>query len=257
MAIGAYATAIGAGGGFLLTPLLLVLYPDSAPEFVTTASLSVVAVSSGLSSVVAARRGSLDRPMAALLAAIAVPGALLGASGTQLVPRDVFAAGVAGLLLVLAVYLIWRPAASLVDPVARGWRREVRDREGDTFVYRVPVGRGVVATAGTSLVAGLAGIGGGVFFVPLETRVMRIPHTLAVPVAHIVITTVAVTVVAFHLAAGDTGEPLRAVPWLTAGMLAANPAGQRLHRRLGEGPLTRLLAAGLLVVSVRTAWGVF
>ena len=255
--IGAYATAIGAGGGFLIAPLLLLRHPDADPQFVTTASLSVIAVSSGLTSAVAARAGRIDGRVASLMAGAAVPGALLGARGTELVPRDAFAAGIAALLLALALYLAWRPAARIAEPLAHGWRRELRDREGNVFVYRVPLLRGVIPTAATSLVAALGGIGGGIFYVPLATRVMRMPHALAVPAAHVVITTLAVAVVLFHLAAGHAGEPLRDAPWLAIGMVASNPLGQRFHRRLGEGQLTRLLAAGLVVVGVRTAWGAF
>ena len=255
--IGAYATAIGVGGGFLIAPLLLLRHPDADPQFVTTASLSVVAVSSGLTSVVAAWARRIDGPVAGLMAAAAVPGALLGARGTELLPRDVFAAGIAALLLALAVYLAWRPVARIAEPVARGWHRELRDREGNVFVYRVPVLRGVFPTAGTSLISALGGIGGGVFYVPLATRLMRMPHALAMPTAHVVITTLAVVVVLFHLLSGHADEPLRDAPWLAIGMVASNPLGQRLHRRLGEGGLTRLLVAGLVVVSARTAWGAF
>ncbi len=192
---------------------------------------------------------------AALLGAVAVPAALLGARGTELVPRDAFAFGISGMLLLLAAYLAWRPAAAITNPVARGWRRQIRDREGNIFVYRIPLLRGIVPLAGSSLLSALASIGGGILYVPLTTRLMHMPYALAVPAAHVVIATLAVTVVAFHLAAGHAGDPLRDAPWIAAGMVASNPLGQRLHRRLGEGLLTRMLAAGLVVVSVRTAWG--
>jgi hypothetical protein len=38
-------------------------------------------------------------------------------------------------------------------------------------------------------------------------------------------------------------------------VLLGNPGGLWLNHRLGEGPLTRALAAGLLLISLRTAWG--
>ena len=40
--IGAYGTLIGAGGGFVLVPLLLLLYPKESPEIITSISLAVV-----------------------------------------------------------------------------------------------------------------------------------------------------------------------------------------------------------------------
>ncbi len=40
--VGAYGTLIGAGGGFVLMPVLLVLYPGQSPELLTSISLAVV-----------------------------------------------------------------------------------------------------------------------------------------------------------------------------------------------------------------------
>jgi hypothetical protein len=41
-AVGAYGTLIGAGGGFVLVPILLLLYPNESPEIITSISLAVV-----------------------------------------------------------------------------------------------------------------------------------------------------------------------------------------------------------------------
>jgi uncharacterized membrane protein YfcA len=40
--IGMLGTLIGAGGGFVLLPVLLLLYPDADPDTVTSISLAVV-----------------------------------------------------------------------------------------------------------------------------------------------------------------------------------------------------------------------
>jgi uncharacterized membrane protein YfcA len=39
---GLYGTLIGAGGGFVLMPVLLLLYPAEGPEILTSISLAVV-----------------------------------------------------------------------------------------------------------------------------------------------------------------------------------------------------------------------
>ena len=38
--IGGYAISIGAGGGFLIAPLLLIRYPDAEPEVMKATSLA-------------------------------------------------------------------------------------------------------------------------------------------------------------------------------------------------------------------------
>jgi uncharacterized membrane protein YfcA len=82
---------------------------------------------------------------------------------------------------------------------------------------------------------------------------MHIPHTLAVPIAQVVNTSMAVMIVSYHVAAGHAGDPMSDVPALGLGVVVAVPFGRRLGRRLGEGPLMRFLAAGLILVSLRTA----
>ncbi|HMS60470.1 MAG TPA: TSUP family transporter, partial [Tepidiformaceae bacterium] len=42
VAVGAFGTLVGAGGGFVLVPVLLLLYPDRDPETITSMSLFVV-----------------------------------------------------------------------------------------------------------------------------------------------------------------------------------------------------------------------
>lgn len=40
--VGLYGTLIGAGGGFILMPLLLLLHPQANPQHLTAISLAVV-----------------------------------------------------------------------------------------------------------------------------------------------------------------------------------------------------------------------
>jgi uncharacterized membrane protein YfcA len=254
IAVGVYATALGAGGAFLLTPFLLLRHPGTRPEFVAMASLAIVAASSGLSSIHALRQRRLDYPVAGVLIAAVVPAASLGAASTSFVPRRAFELGFAVLLLTLAVYIVL-PRANTVVASVRGWRRLVADREGHSYFYTFPLWRSLIAAAGAGFLSALAGIGGGPLYTPLAIRVMRIPVELAVPTAHVVITALALAGLGTHLIAGNTGDPLRDAPWLAAGMLAGNPLGQRLNRRLREGPVLRLLAVGMVIVAIRTAIG--
>lgn len=254
--IGAYSVAIGAGGGFLVAPLLLVRYPDAEPALIATASLATVVLSSGLSSIVVTRERRVDLRVGAAISAVAVPAALLAVAGTSALPRGVFTVGIAVFLITLALWLTWRPHGPDAELSERGWSRRVDDGRGNVFVYRVPVLRSVLPLVAASFTATLAGFSGGPLKVPLLTRVMLMPHAIAVPTVHIANAATAAAAVTLHLALGHGGEPLYAALWLGAGMVAANPLGQRARRTFGEGPLTRLLALGLLVIGVQTAWSV-
>ncbi len=252
-AIGLYATTVGAGGGFLLAPLLLVRHGEAEPAEVTMAALLIVAVSSGISTGFSLRQCRVDWRVGLMLLAAAVPAALLGAAGTSVLPRSVFAILFAALLLVLGVFLMARPEAPAGQPGAGGWPRHFVDGEGRRWVYRVPVRRSLFASFSAAFVAALAGIGGGLIFTPLNTHLVRMPHALAVPVSHVVIAGLALVVVLFHTTAGNVGDPLDDVPALGIGVIVASRLANRLQRRLGAGLLTRFLAIGLLAVGARTA----
>ncbi len=257
LAIGAYATAIGAGGGFLIAPLLLLLYPDAEPVAVTTASLSVVLVSALASTAIMWRERLVDFAVVGVLVVIAIPSALLGGYATSLVPRDAFAIGFGLLLALIGLYLTLRPVAGPVAAGERSWARRHTDADGRTYAYRIPVLRSIPANIGAAFLGALAGIGGGPIGVPIMTRVMGIPHAIATTSMQSLIVVQSAVVVGMHLAAGHQGDPMQAVPWLAMGGVLGSPVGRALRRRLGEGPLTRALAFGLFFIAARTAWAAF
>ncbi len=251
--IGVYAGSVGAGGGFLFAPLLLFRYPEAPPEQITTATLAGVAVANAATALYAWLHRRVDRALSGALVAAALPAALLGAAATSLVPRAAFAIAFGLLLILTGGYLVLRPVAHRITPLHGGWRRELHSRAGLSFVYRVPLPRSLAAAAAAAGVSTLVGLGGGLFYTPLAVRVMRIPLAVAVPTAHVLITAVASAALALHLLAGHAGDPLRDMPPLVLGMIAAVPVARRLHDRLGEGPLTRALAAGIFLVGLQTA----
>ena len=256
-AIGSYATAIGAGGGFLIAPLLLLRYPGADPVAVTTASLTVTFVSALSSTAVMAKERLVDIPVVGALLVIAIPSALLGGLTTDYLPREVFAIGFAVLLGAIGAYLVWRPVAGVVAPAARAWRRVLTDANGNHYSYRIPIIQSVIPNIGAAYLGALAGIGGGPIGVPIMTRVMRIPHPIATTSMHALIVAQTVMVVGMHLALGHAGEPMQDVPWLALGGVLGSPAGRIMRRRLGEGPLTRLLALGLFFIALRTGMDAF
>jgi uncharacterized membrane protein YfcA len=222
------------------------------------ASLTVAMITAFITSVVVSRERIADRTLIAAIALIAIPAALFGAKGNEMMPRDAFAIAFAILLAAIAIYIVLQPKAGEArSRVRHVWQRSIVTRDGRNFTYSVPVLRSIWAQISVAFIGGFAGIGGGSIGVPSMTRIMRIPHAVAVPSMHVLIAIQATVVVLFHLFSGNAGEPMQDVPWLGVGVLLANPFGQRLRRSLGEGPLMRALAAGLFIVALRTAWGAF
>jgi len=113
LAIGALTGFLGVGGGFLVVPLLVLLFGLAMPEAIGTSLLVIALVSSaGFAAHIAT--GEVDWPVAGALAAGGTAGALAGSRlGERLGGRRLELA-FAGLLVVVAAFLLGESLAGLV-----------------------------------------------------------------------------------------------------------------------------------------------
>ena len=75
--VGAYGTLIGAGGGFVLVPFLLILYPHETAETITAISLAVVFFNALSGSIAYARMRRIEYRSGLIFSAATIPGAIL------------------------------------------------------------------------------------------------------------------------------------------------------------------------------------
>tara|TARA_B100000029_G_scaffold219750_1_gene217452 strand:+ start:4263 stop:5084 length:822 start_codon:yes stop_codon:yes gene_type:complete len=256
-AIGTYAGAIGAGGGFLIAPFLLFRYPTATAAEITAASLLYVVVNSALQILVAFKEDRIDGRLVVLLAAIGVPAAVVGGATTGLVPRDYFAIGFGVFLVLIGMYVIVRPTAVPEPTTGYGWERNIKDRNGTVFRFRVPLIRSALAQAATAFFSALAGIGGGPIGMPVITRVQKVPHEIAVPSMHLLIFIQSISVTGLHIVNETNGSPLGDLPWLAAGVIISAPLAAKFRRIAGEGKLMRALAIGLIAIGASAVFDIF
>ena len=102
--IGTYGTLIGAGGGFVLMPVLLLLYPGESPELLTSISLAVVFFNALSGSCAYARMGRVDYKSGLLFSIATIPGAILGASSTAHIPRQLFDVVLGILMIAVSIF---------------------------------------------------------------------------------------------------------------------------------------------------------
>src|SRR5918996_4882097 len=107
--IGAFGTLIGAGGGFILVPILLLLYPHENTELITSISLAVVFLNALSGSFAYSLMKRIDYKSGVIFSIATIPGAVLGALVTPYVPRRTFDLAF-GLLMILGSVLLWLSA---------------------------------------------------------------------------------------------------------------------------------------------------
>ena len=251
--VGAFGTVVGAGGGFILTPILLLLYPHDSAQTLTAISLTVVFFNATSGTAAYARQRRTDFRSGAVFALATLPGAVGGALVVGVVSRHVFDGLMGGMLGLLAVWLLsgerWLPQPARRHVV----RRLLTDRQGLLYEYDVPLLRGAVYSLVVGFVSSFLGIGGGVIHVPLLVRALGFPTHIATATSHFVLAVMSGVGALTHVAAGSFahGHGIRRAAALSVGVVAGAQAGARLSLRLQGRVIELLLAAALLGLAGR------
>src|SRR5690606_11832509 len=112
--VGSFGTMVGAGGGFIIVPILLLLYPEKDPEIITSISLAVVFLNATSGSIAYAFKKRIDYKSALLFCITTLPGSVLGAFSTSLISRKTFDLIFGIIILILAITLLIKPLKSTV-----------------------------------------------------------------------------------------------------------------------------------------------
>ena len=255
--VGAFGTLIGAGGGFVLTPILLLLYPHESPQTLTAISLAAVFFNAASGTAAYARQRRIDYRSGLVFALATLPGAIGGALVVGSVSRHVFDAIMGTVLAVLAVWLLAGERWPLPQPRRHLERREIVDRSGERYVYVVPLRRGAAYSLAVGFLSSFLGIGGGVIHVPLLVRALGFPTHLATATSHFVLSIMAGTGTITHVALGSFshGHGVRRAIALSIGVVAGAQLGAHLSVRLRGAVIQSLLAAALLMLAARLIYG--
>jgi uncharacterized membrane protein YfcA len=252
-AVGTYGTIIGLGGGFILVPALLLLYPEYDPEQVTAISLAVVCANTISGSIAYARQGRIDYLTGLIFAASSTPGVLAGVFLVGLVPERSFTIVFGLLLLALAVLALKGPSGAIRPPLTgRGVIvRSVAAPEG-TYRYGYRLWQGILLSMGIGLVSSLFGIGGGAIHVPAMISVLHFPVQFAVATSQFIVAFMSGEGTAVHLAKGTlAGDQWVKAVALGIGAVPGAQAGAQIARRMKARTIVRLLVAALLLLAGR------
>jgi uncharacterized membrane protein YfcA len=252
--VGALGAMVGVGGGFLIVPSLLIIYPDAEPSAITSMSLTAVAINAASASVGYRRRRWQDFRTGAILIATAVPAAIAGALLTRVTARGTFDLAFGVALLLGAGYLAWRGGTLPTTPLPseRGRPRQIVDRAGTVYRYRVREEIAAVVAVVAGFVAAFFGIGGGIINVPVMMLALRMPSVIAVATSQMELMVASSAAVIVHLAFdfGNTNVWLRALI-LGSGTLIGAQLGVHMGGRVSGRLVLLIISAGLLLAGVR------
>ena len=257
LAVGTFGTLVGVGGGFLLAPILLIVYPSESAQTITTISLAVVLVNAAAGSFAYARQRRIDYRSGVTFAIAGIPGAILGVFLVGIVPRRPFDAIFATVLASVGAWLLLRPRAAHPHPLHSdsGSPRELIDSRGRRYVYRVRIAQGAVAGVLIGFVSSFLGIGGGILQVPLMIGALGFPAAIATATSQLVLAILALVGTTAHTLGGDfsPGHGLRRTAALSVGVLVGAQLGARLSLHIAAATIQRLLGFAVIAVALRLA----
>jgi len=250
--IGAFGTLIGAGGGFVLVPLLLLFYPAENPDTITSISLAVVFFNALSGSLAYAWAKRIDYRSGLLCAAATIPGAVLGALTTTQIPRRTFD-------LLFGILMVAASALLCFSP-----KRNPKNQNTATALDKAPTGRATgryffgnnrLWGAGLSVLFGyissLLGIGAGFLYVPTFIYFLDFPVHVATATSQFILAIMAFAGSATHVVTGAFHNGVRRTLVLSVGVVVGAQLGARLSSRVQGDWIMRGLAVALGFVGVR------
>lgn len=252
---GTWGSLIGAGGGFLIVPILLLLNRDLSAAVATAVSLIAV-FANGLSGALTyAKLGLIDYGLGALFLAATLPGAVSGALLVNHINKGPFQIIFGILLGLVGLYLFVKPRYS--KPAAARTAREVRqltDANGRQYRYSVSRPVGTAITFFVGFLASMLGVGGGIFSVPAFVMVLGIPIQVATATSQFMLVGTSLVASVTNVFEGDLHGWWAAAIALSIGSLAGGQIGPRIAQKFGSVWLSRALSSGLLLVAIRLVW---
>ncbi|AFM24641.1 sulfite exporter TauE/SafE family protein [Desulfomonile tiedjei] len=251
---GLYGTLIGAGGGFVLMPILLLLFPKESPEQLTSISLAVVFFNALGGSEAYALMRRIDYRSGLMFAAATIPGAILGALNTGYVPRTLFDA-VFGILLVAGAAFLLIRTNKRESVEVRHYQykisRHLVEANGVVFDYSFNPLVGIGLSFVVGYVSSFLGIGGGIIHVPAMTYFLNFPVHVATATSHFVLSIMAFTGTMTHVVTGTFPHNANLTLSLAIGALLGAPLGAHLSGLIRGNWIIRGLALALIVVGLR------
>lgn len=256
--IGTVGTLIGAGGGFILVPFLLLFYTEFPPEVVTAISIAVVAVNSISGSMAYAKSGRIDYKAGLVFAVFTIPGSILGVYTVKYIPQNVFKIIFGIMLIGLSVYLFFKNKAiisnSVISSEKKGYKHTVlTDKSGTTYEYSYKQSIGSLISVVVGYISPLLGIGGGIIHVPAMVNWLKFPVYIATATSHFILAIMATVSVITHAINGtyNNTDIVLTIVYLSLGVIPGAQLGAYFSHKIKSHTIIRALAVCLIIVGIR------
>jgi len=245
-------TLLGLGGGFILLPALLLLFPEASSSTISGISLTVVLIIATSATISNFRARRIDVKTAVLLAVGSVPAGVAGAVAANTVSRSGFEVLFGVMVLLASVYVLWRSTRTVpFHTDAHDANREIHERKGPVHKFYVNWLLAAVIGPLGGFLSAFFGIGGGIIHVPAMTFILKMPPRVASATSLYVIIPTAAAGLLTRILTGEYVEGWRRAGILGLGALIGAQVGIYLSTRLNQRVIMAILAVAMALVGAR------
>ena len=255
-----YGVLVGAGGGFIIGPTLMLFF-DFSPQSAVGTSILCVSIASLSGAISYLRLKIVDIRSTILFAIAAMPGAILAVIGLEKINSAIFNILFALILSLTGLYVYWSPSKSEKDNNSKKFentkktlwitKREINSSSGEKFryIFIEPIATSVNIIFG--FISSFFGIGGGPLRTPTLVYFFNFPVKVAAATSVATMSIYTLFGSFAHYLNGNV-EVSAVIP-LGLGGIIGSQIGVIISKRLKGRLVMKLLSVAMIVIAISMA----
>ncbi|HEY9061725.1 MAG TPA: sulfite exporter TauE/SafE family protein [Pseudobacteroides sp.] len=254
--VGAIGTVVGVGGGFILLPVLLTVYPQMHHEVITSITLLIGLINASTGVLAHRRTRRLDLRSGLIFAAATVPASVLGTYLTQYLPVYLFQITLGSIMIMVSILMFVKNQAKKEKVVQNSnssfiMQRSYKKEDGTVETWSYDVRIGVVCSAIAGFISSIVGLAGGVFHIPMMIRILGFPVLIATATSQFIVIFSCLSGTITNMFSGVIlGGAVTAIV-ISLGVVPGAFFGVHISKRLKSAWVVRIFAILLMVAALK------
>jgi len=236
--IGIIGSLTGIGGGFLLMPLLLFLFPEKSPQGLTAISMTVVFFNSFSSTIAFARMKTINFKIGILFSLFAFPSVILGNFVLKYFNSKTFSLFFGIFLIIVSIFIFFKSNNNLN-------KREIPQISKQNLVIMC------ILSVIAGFISSFFGIGGGIIFVPLFIYFLKYPVINSTSTTQFIISVISLTVIIIDFINNRLILPLELLITIILSVVVGSQFGALFSKKVKGRIVTVILSILLVLVGLK------
>ncbi len=254
MVIGTIGTLIGAGGGFILMPILFLIYPSRPASELTSISLLVVLANAISGTIPYAFKKRIHFKSSLLFSIFTIPGAIAGVFFLDKINISLYH-HIFGLFLILSgAYLYIYPDKKEIHSLDLFQGKQINvqltDTQNNQYNFRYNIFGAILISIIVGFLSSLLGIGGGIIHVPMMIKLLNFPVFIATATSHLTLGVTSLIGSIVHWFKNDIKQADILIT-LIPGVILGAQIGAKLSDRIKGNLIIRILSISIVLVGIR------